>query len=71
MPGNAGIMQGNPRGMYGSGYKVPGECRGIPGEVWKWVQSAKGMKGNVRGMKGSGCKVPGESRGMQGNARGM
>ena len=33
-------MQGNKRGTYGSGYKVPGECRV--------------MQGNARGTKGSG-----------------
>ena len=43
-------------GMYGTGYKVPEERRG--------------MKGNARETHGSGCKVPGECRGMQGNARG-
>ena len=38
-------IQGNTRGMYGSGCKVPGDC---------W-----GMQGNARGMYGSGCKLPG------------
>ena len=48
-------MQGNARGMYKSGGKVPGERRGI--------------EGNNRGTYGSGCKVPGECTEMQGNAR--
>ena len=70
MQGNAGEyrgIQGNDRGTYGSGCKVPGECWGI--------------QGNARGKYGSGCKLPGECREcrrMQGNvwewvysARGM
>ena len=40
--------------MYGSVCKVPGECRGI--------------EGNVRGKYGSGQKVPEECRRIQGNA---
>ena len=40
--------------MYGSVCKVPGECRGI--------------EGNVRGKYGSGRKVPEECRRIQGNA---
>ena len=50
-------MQGNARGTYECGCKVPEERRGIQGNtgecqvnVWKWVQSA-------RGTHGSGCKV--------------
>ena len=43
-------MQGNDRGIYSSGCKVPGEY--------------KGMQGNARGTYGSGCKVPGECKGM-------
>ena len=55
-------MKGNARGPYGSGYKVPGEWRGMQGNagecqgnVWEWMYSA-------RGMQGSGCKVLGEFR---------
>ena len=46
--------QGNARGTYGSGCKLPGECQG---NVWEWVYSARGMQGTTRGMQGSGCKV--------------
>ena len=59
MPRKCRGMEGNDRVTYGSGCKVPGECRGIrgmPGEcmgVWK-------VPGEYRVMYGSGCKVPGE-----------
>ena len=43
-----------------------GECKGMPGNIWEWVQSAMGMHGSVqsamgmwedaRGMYGCGCK---------------
>ena len=75
--GNAGEcreIQGNARGTYGSGCKVPGKC---------W-----GMQGNVRGTYGSGYKRQGNAgnagecqenvwewvysnRGMQGTTREM
>ena len=45
-------LQGNARGTYGSGCKVPGECWGMQGNA-----------GNAKGKYGSGCKVPGEYRG--------
>ena len=57
---------------------MSGECMGVgakcqeagerQGNVWEWVQSARGMQGNATGMYGSGCKVPEECRRMQGNA---
>ena len=47
-------MQGNTRGMYRIGCKVPGECRGM-----------KGNEGECRGMPGE-CKVVGAM--CQGNA---
>ena len=53
-------MQGDAKGTYGSGCKTPGECRecrGMPGELWEWVYSAREMQGTTRGMQGSGCKV--------------
>ena len=69
-------MQGNARGTYECGCKVPGERRGMQGNsgecqgnVWKWVQSAREMLGNAgdtRGTYGSGCKLPGESRECRG-----
>ena len=47
-------MQGNARGTYVCGCNEPGERRGIQGNtgecqgnVWKWVQSARGMLGNA------------------------
>ena len=50
-------MQGNAKGTYRSGGKVPGErrrmqgntgeYRGMPGNVWEWVQSASGMLENA------------------------
>ena len=43
----------NNRGIYGSGCKVLGEYRGMPG--------------NARGMYGSGCKEQGKYRGMPGD----
>ena len=51
---------------------MPEECRVMQGNVWKWVQSVRGMPGNAgnaRGMYGSGCKVAGKCRAIQGNAR--
>ena len=38
-----------------------GECQG---NVWEWVQSARGMEGNPIRMYGSGYKLPGECMGM-------
>ena len=45
-------MQGNARGMYGSGCKVPGEYRGIPGELMG-VQSVRGMLGYTGEFQGN------------------
>ena len=73
-------MQGNARGTYKSGGKVPGERRGIQGNtgecqgnVWEWVQSARRMLGNATATYGSGA-VPGECRkcwGMPGERMGV
>ena len=61
-------IQGNSRGTYGSGCKVPGECRGMPGERMAVGANSQGnareRKKNARGTYGSECKVPGECRGM-------
>ena len=53
-------MQGNARGTYESGGKVPGERRGMQGNtgeyqgnVWEWVQNARGMLGNVGECQGN------------------
>ena len=67
-------MQGNSRGTYGSGCKLPGEYRGMPGELMGVVQTARGMhgkQGNARGTYGSGCIVPGECRGLRGECKGV
>ena len=62
-------IQGNARGTYGSGCKVPAECWrmlgnvGIcQGNVQEWVQSARGIQGNARGTYwSSGYKGPGNA----------
>ena len=45
-----------------------GECRGIEGNIWEWLQSARGMHGNAGECQANvwECKVPGECRGMTG-----
>ena len=67
--------QGNDR-SYGSGYKVPGEWRGMQGNAG----NASEMYGNVncQGNAGNAGKCQGNvlewvysARGMQGNTRGM
>ena len=60
-------IEGNARGTYGSGCKVPGKCWGMQGNagiagecqgnVWEWVYSIRGMQGTTREMEGSVCKV--------------
>ena len=59
VPGECWGMQGNARETYGSGCKLPGECRdcrGMPGNIWEWVYSARGMQVTTRVLQGSGCK---------------
>ena len=69
MPGERRGMQGNAgecREMQGN----TGECQG---NVWEWVQSARGMLGNATATYGSGA-VPGECRkcwGMPGERMGV
>ena len=53
-------MQGNARGTYKSGGKVPGERRRMQGNTGKcqenileWVQIARGMLGNAGGSQGN------------------
>ena len=64
--GNAGER----RGMQGN----TGKCQG---NVWEWVQSARGMlgmQGDAKETYGSGCKLPGECRecrGMLGKRMGV
>ena len=73
-------MQGDARGTYKSGGKVPGECRGmkgnrreLQGNIWEWVQSARGMHGNAGECQGNvwEYKVQGECRGMTGESTGV
>ena len=71
-------MQGNAKGMYRSGYKVPGECRGMPGErigvgtkCQENARECRGMQENARATYGSRCKVPGECRGIPGKSEGV
>ena len=74
-------MLGNARGTrMGVGAKCQGnvgECKGMPGNIWEWVQSARGMQVNATATYGSGA-VPGNAGECQGNvwewaqsARGM
>ena len=58
-------MQGNARGTYESGGKVPGECRGRQGNA----RECRGMQGNARGTYGSGCIAPGECRELPGKCK--
>ena len=54
-------MQGNAGGMHGSGCKVPGKYRGMPGELMR-VGAVSGecwgIQGNAKGTYRSGCKLP-------------
>ena len=58
-------MQGNTRGMYGSGCKVTGECRGMLGECK--VVGAK-CQGNAGEFQGNVLEWVQCAMGMQGNA---
>ena len=67
-------MQGNGRGTYGSGCKLPGEYRGMPGKLmgvganaWK----AGECQGNVWEWVYSATGIQGNMKGMQGNTRRM
>ena len=59
-------MQGNARGTYQSGGKVPGERRGMQGNTGEY----RGIQGNASGTYGSGCKVPGVCRVLPGDCKG-
>ena len=45
-------MQGNARGTYGSGWKVPGEYRAMPVELMGVGAKCQGNAGEYRGMPG-------------------
>ena len=64
-------MQGNARGTYECGCKVPGECRGMQGNSGEY----RGMPGE-RMEVGAKCQTKAwewvySARGMQGTTRGM
>ena len=67
-------MQGKARGTYGSGCKVPGDYRGMPGELMGVGAKCQGNAEEYKGMQweriGVGVNYQG-MEGMQGNARGM
>ena len=46
-------MQGNARGTYGSGCKVPGDYRGMPGERTRVEAKCQGNTGECRGIQGN------------------
>ena len=46
-------MQGNARGTYGSGCKMPGEYRGIPGELMGVGAKCQGMLGYTGEFQGN------------------
>ena len=80
-------MQGDAKGTYGSGCKLPGECsecRGMPRERMGVgvncqgiagnaveCRGMQGMQGNARGTFGSGCIVPEKCRGLPGECKGV
>ena len=75
--GNAGEcrgIQGNARGTYGSGCKVPGECwdcRGMPRERMGVGVNCQGNAGNAGECQGNVWEWVYSARGMQGTTRGM
>ena len=58
-------MQGNARGTYGSGCKVPGEYRAMPVKLMGAGAKCQGNAGEYRGMPGEHM---GEGVNCQGNA---
>ena len=61
-------MQGNARGTYGSVCKVPGEYRGIPGELMGVGAKCQGNAGVYRGIPGERMGVGVKCQGNAGNA---
>ena len=76
VPGECRKCWGMPGERMGVGAKCQGnvgECKGMPGNIWEWVQSARGMQVNATATYGS-CAVPGERRkcwGMPGERMGV
>ena len=74
-------MQGKARGTNKSGGKVPGEnrgmqgnvgeYRGMPAELWERVQSARGMLENAGKCQGNVWEWVYNASRMQGTTRGM
>ena len=52
---------------------MKGNARECQGNVWEWVQIARGMLGNARECQGNRweCKLPGECRGITGESTGV
>ena len=61
---NAGECTGIPGKRKWVGAMCKGNLGECQGNVWEWVQSARGMEGNPMRMYGSGYKLPGECMGM-------
>ena len=56
------------------GAKCQGNTGKCQGNVWEWLQSARGMlgmQGNARGMYASGCIVPVEGRELPVECKGV
>ena len=66
-------MQGNGRGTYLTGCKVPGECRGMQGNarVRYGSVNCQGNAGNAGECQGNVWQWLYSARGMQGTTRGM
>ena len=66
-------MQGNARGTYGSGCKVPGECRGMQGNTKETYRSVNCQVNawNAGECQGNLWEWEYSARGMQGTTRGI
>ena len=64
-------MQGNARGTYGSGCKLPGEYRGMPGELMGVGANCQGNAWKAGECQGNVWEWVYSARGMQGTTRGM
>ena len=60
-------MQGNARRTYRMVCKVPGECKGMPGEHMEVGAKCQGNVVQFRGMPVNLCEWVQSARGMQGN----
>ena len=64
-------MQGNARGTYGSGCKVPGDYRGMSGELMGVGVNCLGNGGNAGECQGNAWEWVYNARGTQGTTRAM